>query len=175
MIRNKKLLETLYECVKRNGECKGCFYGDGTEAPSCMFHLMNDVLFFFNNPVPSKDAHVLSLEELEEALSDRKDHLAFAEFISSIHVAKPVIRSVQMSQNVITLYDPNTNEKDQFLKSDYYTSFRVWSAKPTDKLRNDTEWIPLDGHLYDEQTDEKTSKTTDILRFAHNRLQNTGN
>ena len=171
MVTNKKLLETLYTCVKKNGECSGCFYGDGEDKPHCMFQLMNDILFFFNNPVPSPDARVLTLDELEEILSDKKDHLAFAEFISSIHVAKPVIRSVSMSGNVIVLYDPNTDERDQFTKNEYYSNVRVWSAKPSDKLRNDTPWIPIDGHT-DEPSQEPSTKTSDILKFAHKRLQN---
>lgn len=172
MVKNKKLLETLYECVKRNGQCNGCFYGCGDDAPACMLHLMNDILFFFNNPVPSSDARVLPLEELEEILSDKKDHLAFAEFISSIHVAKPVIRSVSLSGNTIILYDPNTDERDQFTKNEYYSNIRVWSSKPTDKLRNDTPWIPIDGNTTDDSPSEPSSKTSDILKFAHKRLQN---
>ena len=173
MIRNNKLIETMYQCVKSNGECRGCFYGDGDEQPSCMLQMMNDLLFFFNNPVPSKTARVLTLEELEGILADKKDHLAFAEFISSIHVAKPVIRSVTMSGNTITLYDPNTDEKSIFTKGEYYTHFRVWSTKPTDVLRNETPWIPLDGQQDDEPT-ETATKTTNIMRFAHDRLKNIG-
>ena len=175
MVKNNKLLETLFKCTKENktkGECKGCFYGDGTNAPSCMLNMMNDILFFFNNPVPDPYAKIIPLEELEEILSDKKDHLAFAEFISTIHVAMPVIRSISMSRNVITLYDPTTNEKDQFIKDEYYAKFRVWSSKPTDSLRNTTPWIPIDGQLYDDIPQEKASKTTDILRYVNSMVSN---
>ena len=175
MVKNNKLIETVFECVKRNGVCKGCFYGDGNDMPSCMFHMMNDVLFLFNNPVPQSTAHVLTLEEVEDTLSDRKDHLAFAEFISSIHVAKPVIRTVKMSGNFITLFDPTTNESDTFNKAEYYTSFRIWSSKPTDKLRNETQWTPMDGHAYDEEPAQNLSKTATLLKRAYSMTQNTPN
>ena len=170
MVKNNKLLETLFKCVKGKGQCKGCFYGDGTEIPTWMLNLMNDVLFFFGNPVPDQNAHIIPLEELEEILSDKKDHLAFAEFISDIHVAKPVIRSVSMQRNVIYLFDPTMNEKDSFLKDEYYTKFRIWSTKPTDKLRNETEWVPIDG-IYDEPLQEKDTKTTSIMRYVQSMTQ----
>ena len=171
MILNNKLLETMTTCVKKNGECSGCFYGDGEDKPNCMLHLMNDMLFFFGNPVPSETAKVLSLEELEEALSDRKDHLSFAEYISSIHVPTPVIRTVKMSGNIIDLYDPNTDTHNQVLKTEYYTKFRVWSTKPTDKLRNATPWVSIDGHT-DEEQPETSTKTTNLLRYIHNMTSN---
>ena len=166
MVKNKKLLETLFTCVKSNGSCKGCFYGDGYDQPSCMLHLMNDVLFFFKNPVPSKDATVMPIEELEEALSDRKDHLCFAEFINTIHVAQPLICTITLKQNVFTLLDNETGDSWQFLKDEYYSKFRVWSTKPTDILRNETEWIPIDGYQYNSDTPkEKVTKTQSILEF----------
>lgn len=172
MVRNNKLIETLQKCVKENrayGYCKGCFYGDGTsnseEKPQCMLNLMNDILFFFGNPVPDDSARVLTLEELEEILSDRKDHLAFAEFISSIHVAKPVIRIVKSSGNFISLFDPQNNENDSFNKSDYYTTFRVWSTKPTDKLRNDTPWEEITSSTTDNSPINE-SKTASILNYV---------
>lgn len=165
MIRNKRLFETLYECVKRNGNCKGCFYGDGSEAPSCMFTLMNDILFFFKNPVPSKDARVLLLPELEDILADKKDHLCFGEFINTIHVAQPFIRTITLKQNVFTLFDPTTDETDQFLKNEYYTKFRIWSTKPTDTLRNNTEWTPMDESMYVTEASKPKTKTEAIFEF----------
>lgn len=166
MVKNKKLLETLFTCVKQQGSCKGCFYGDGYDQPQCMLHLMNDVLFFFKNPVPSKEAYVLSIEELEETLSDHKDHLCFAEYINSIHVAQPLICTVTLKQNVFTFIDASTSESHQFIKDEYYTKFRVWSTKPTDTLRNTTEWTPIDGYQYitDNQSSPQT-KTQSILDF----------
>ena len=83
MVKNNKLIETLHRCVKNQFNCKGCFYGDGSNIPSCMFSLMNDVLFFFRDPVPSTSAYVLPLQELEEKLADKKDHIAFCEYINS--------------------------------------------------------------------------------------------
>lgn len=166
MVKNKKLLETLYNCVKYGGSCKGCFYGDGYDQPSCMLHLMNDVLFFFKNPVPSNDATVMPIEELEEALADHKDHLCFAEFINTIHVAQPLICTITMKQNVFTLLDNETGESRQFLKDEYYTRFRVWSSKPTDAIRNSTEWIPIDGYQYTTDNQQKPqTKTQSILEF----------
>lgn len=166
MVKNKRLLETLYACVKKNGSCNGCFYGDGYDQPQCMLRLMNDILFFFKNPVRQSDAHVMPLEELEEALSDKKDHLCFAEYINTIHVATPVIRTITLKQNVFTLYDPSTEESNQFLKDEYYTKFRVWSTKPTDTVRNSTEWIPIDGYQYStDNSSQKQTKTQSILEF----------
>lgn len=165
MVKNNKLLETLYKCVKGNGACSGCFYGEGYDQPQCMLHLMNDLLFFFKNPVPSSEAKILSLDELEEALSDHKDHLAFAEFISTIHVAQPVIRTISMKGNFVTLHDPQTNETDTFSKQDYYIQFRVWSTKPTDTLRNATKWESRDGMDEDDTPTKKSTKTTDLLNF----------
>ena len=166
MVKNKKLLETLYSCVKQNGSCKGCFYGDGYEQPTCMLHLMNDILFFFKNPVPSSEAQVLPMEELEEALSDHKDHLCFAEFINSIHVTQPLICTITLSRNVFTLHDPENDETHQFIKDDYYTHFRVWNTKPTDTLRNSTEWVPIDGYQYStDNPPTKQTKTQSILEF----------
>ena len=171
MVRNNKLLETLFRCTKDNTTleaCRGCFYGDGSDSPHCIFTLMNDILFFFGNPVPSPNAHIIPIEELEEILSDRKDHLAFAEFINTIHVAKPVIRTVTSSGNFINFLDPQTNETESFNKSDYYARFRVWSTKPTDKLRNDTPWIPIDGQRYTEDDPTPTTKTQNILNYIQN-------
>ena len=172
MLKNNKLLETLARCVhdnKRLGNCRGCYYGDGTtditEAkPQCMLNLMNDVLFFFGNPYPDPEARILSLHEVEEAIADKKDHLAFCEFISSIHIAKPCIRIVKSSGNFISLFDPQTNENDSFNKSEYYTSFRIWSTKPTDKLRNDTPWEVLESMASDNSANIQ-SKTEAILSF----------
>ena len=166
MVKNNKLIETLFTCVKNKNNCKGCFYGDGSTIPECQYHLMNDILFFFRNPVPSKDATVIQIEDLQEALSDKKDHLCFAEFINSIHVAQPVIRTITLKKNVFTLHDPQSNETDQFLLSDYYTKFRVWSTKPTDALRNSTPFAPSDGSLYeDEPSPINQSKTESLLNF----------
>lgn len=166
MVKNKKLLETLFTCVKSNGSCKGCFYGDGFNQPQCMLHLMNDMLFFFKNPVPSKEAHVMSYEELEDSLSDHKDHLCFAEYINSIHVAQPFICTITLKQNVFTLYDPESQDSHQFLKDEYYTKFRVWSTKPIDSIRQSTEWIPIDGYQYStDNPSQKVTKTQSILDF----------
>lgn len=169
MIKNNNLLETLHKCVKQNttkGACTGCFYGQSSDdQPSCMLSLMNDVLFFFSNPVPDPNAYILSLEELEEVLADRKDHLAFAEFISNIHVAKPVIRIVKSSGNFITLYDPQTSESDSFNKLEYYSSFRVWSSKPTDTIRNSTPWENLDYSETDNSSINQ-SKTASIINYV---------
>ena len=127
---------------------------------------MNDVLFFFKNPVPSEDAHILAITEVEEALSDRKDHLCFCEFINTIHVAQPIICTLTLSKNVFTLYDPQTEESHQFIKDDYYTRFRVWSTKPTDTLRNATEWIAIDGYQYSTNNPSgKVTKTQELLNF----------
>ena len=171
MVKNNKLIETLYKCVKDNstlGACRGCFYGDGEYTDACKLHLMNDLLFFFGNPVPDPNAYVLSLTEVEDAVSDKKDHLAFAEFISSIHVAKPVIRIVKVSGNFITLYDPQTDETDSFNKNDYYTNVRVWSSKPTDKLRNETKWELLEEMASNDNTQVTRSKTESILNHIQN-------
>ena len=167
MVKNNKMLETLFACAKQKGACKGCIYGEGDEYDkSCVYRLMNDLLFFFKNPVPSPDAHVMALDELEEALADHKDHLAFCEYISSIHVATPVIRTVSTKGNFINFYDNETNTMEQYSKSEYGVKFRVWSTKPTDKLRNDTPWTPL--NEFDTPTDnspKNRSKTADILNF----------
>ena len=172
MVRNNKLIETLYTCVKNQGSCKGCFYGDGYDQPNCTFHLMNDILFFFGNPVPDPNAHVIPLEELQEILADKKDHIAFSEFISTIHVAKPVIRTVKAQGNFITLYDPQTEETDTFNISDYYTHFRVWSSKPSDSLRNSTPWVPIDGYQYTDNSPINRTKTSDLLRYVKKASQN---
>ena len=167
MVKNNKMLETLYACAKQKGSCKGCVYGDGNDYDkSCVYALMNDLLFFFKNPVPSETAHVMTIDELQEALSDRKDHLAFCEYINSIHVATPVIRTVSIKGNFINLYDNETNTLEQYNISEYYVKFRIWSTKPTDKLRNSTEWKPL--NEYDTPTDnspKNRSKTADLLNF----------
>ena len=171
MVKNPKLLETLFKCVKENkstGTCRGCFYGSGEaeyDSPkACMLNLMNDILFFFGNPYPDQNAHVLSLEEVEEILSDKKDHLAFFEFISSIHVAKPCIRVVKSSGNFILLFDPQTNENNQFNKSEYLSAFRIWSTKPTDTLRNATPWDTTQT-LSDNNSANIQSKTSSILSY----------
>ena len=166
MVKNNKLIETLHRCVKNQYNCKGCFYGDGSDIPSCMYSLMNDVLFFFRDPVPSPSAYVLPLEELEEKLADRKDHVAFCEYINSIHVPTPIIRSISSKGNFINVYDPQDNSNQQYNKSDYYTKFRVWSTKPTDTLRNSTPFTPSDGYQYDtDNSPINSSKTADLLRY----------
>lgn len=166
MVKNNKLLETLFTCAKSNGTCNGCFYGDGSEVPSCMLHLMRDLLFFFNNPVPSPTAHVLTLEELDEACADRKDHIAFCEYINSIHVATPVIRTVIRKGNFINLFDPQTNTNEQFNISDYYIKIRVWSDKPSDTLRNETPWTPINEFAETDTTPINHTKTSDIMRYV---------
>lgn len=169
MVKNKKLLETLFKCTQKQGACNGCFYGTPEEQPDCIFHLMNDILFFFGNPVPDNEAHVLSLDEVKEVLGDKKDHLCFAEFISSIHVAKPVIRTATLSGNFITLFDPQTNESDSFNIQDYYTTVRIWSSKPTDPLRNNTPW---ETDQYTDDSPINRTKTSDILRYVSNMTTN---
>lgn len=163
MVRNNKLLETLFSCAKQKGFCKGCIYGDG-EDKQCVYALMNDILFFFKNPVPSDTATIIPLEELEEILSDRKEHLAFSEFINSIHVAQPSIRTISMKGNFINLYDNETNTLESFNKSDYYSTFRIWSTKPTDSLRNKTPWENSIDSPADNSPINK-SKTANILDF----------
>ena len=169
MVKNNKLIETLFSCVKQHGQCKGCIYGDSLDPYSdspCVFNLMNDLLFFFRNPVPSPSAYVLPLEELEEILADRKEHIAFIEYINSIHVATPAIRTITQKGNFINVYDPQTNETEQWNKSDYYTRFRIWSTKPTDSLRNSTPFVPTDGYQYDtESSPINQSKTANLLRY----------
>ena len=171
MVKNNKLIETLFSCVKYHGQCKGCIYGDSLDPYSeypCVFHLMNDILFFFRNPVPSPTAYVLPLEELEENLSDKKDHLAFIEYINSIHVATPAIRTISSQRNFINLYDPQTQQTEQYNKSDYYTRFRVWSTKPTDKLRNETPFTSSDGYDSTDNSPINQSKTANLLRYIDN-------
>ena len=172
MVTNNKLLETLFTCTKYHGNCKGCFYGDSSDQPDCIFHLMNDLLYFFGNPVPNDNAQILPLEQLQEMLSDRKDHIAFAEYINSIHVATPVIRTISRKGNFITLYDPQTNTSESFNVSDYYTMFRVWSEKPSDKLRNATPWTPINEFQSTDDSPINHSKTSDIFRYVSNMTQN---